>query len=260
MSENENDNNSNGEGEEGTNNNVIAAGITTIRTMTVRGAKSNAEELAAQQLMDMSKITQNYMELHNQTGKEPETGVYAIVEQAGSDKRMLFVLMKDGEKTITTDGEGEDEVALHENGGYEGLNKNSKKVLIVRSTNKDTGEISVQISAIGEGGFELEWTATIDNKDYVFSNTEFGVIKASKQIDIQYTKENTTVSININNSDQAKALNLKAAGRQIAYEKTLEVLNKVEKMKEDGIIDERQYAEFIERAVSTCAGQFPPGG
>ncbi len=34
----------------------------------------------------------------------------------------------------------------------------------------------------------------------------------------------------------------------------------VSKMKEDGVIDERQFAEFSKRAVSICAGQFPPGG
>ena len=34
----------------------------------------------------------------------------------------------------------------------------------------------------------------------------------------------------------------------------------VQKMKDDGVIDEAQFAQFSARAVETCAGQFPPGG
>ena len=34
----------------------------------------------------------------------------------------------------------------------------------------------------------------------------------------------------------------------------------VNKMKSDGVINDQQFAQFTERAVATCAGQFPPGG
>ncbi len=34
----------------------------------------------------------------------------------------------------------------------------------------------------------------------------------------------------------------------------------VDKMKADGVINQEQFVQFRERAISTCAGQFPPGG
>lgn len=34
----------------------------------------------------------------------------------------------------------------------------------------------------------------------------------------------------------------------------------VNKMKSDGVINDQQFAQFTERAVATCAGQFPSGG
>lgn len=34
----------------------------------------------------------------------------------------------------------------------------------------------------------------------------------------------------------------------------------VEKMKQDGVINEDQFKQFSARAIETCAGQFPPGG
>ncbi len=37
-------------------------------------------------------------------------------------------------------------------------------------------------------------------------------------------------------------------------------LTTVNKMKQDGVINEQQFQQFTERAVATCAGQFPPGG
>jgi len=32
----------------------------------------------------------------------------------------------------------------------------------------------------------------------------------------------------------------------------------VEKMRADGVINETQFAQFMARAIDTCAGQFPP--
>ncbi len=34
----------------------------------------------------------------------------------------------------------------------------------------------------------------------------------------------------------------------------------VQKMKDDGVITDDQFAQFSARAEETCAGQFPPGG
>ncbi len=34
----------------------------------------------------------------------------------------------------------------------------------------------------------------------------------------------------------------------------------VQKMKDDGVINEAQFTQFSARAEETCAGQFPPGG
>ena len=37
-------------------------------------------------------------------------------------------------------------------------------------------------------------------------------------------------------------------------------LTTVNKMKQDGVINDQQFQQFKERAIATCAGQFPPGG
>lgn len=37
-------------------------------------------------------------------------------------------------------------------------------------------------------------------------------------------------------------------------------LTTVNKMKDDGVINDQQFQQFKERAIATCAGQFPPGG
>ncbi|MEM7428716.1 MAG: hypothetical protein AAF441_21710 [Pseudomonadota bacterium] len=37
-------------------------------------------------------------------------------------------------------------------------------------------------------------------------------------------------------------------------------LTTVTKMKQDGVINDQQFGQFRERAIATCAGQFPPGG
>ena len=37
-------------------------------------------------------------------------------------------------------------------------------------------------------------------------------------------------------------------------------LTTVNKMKDDGVINDEQFQQFRERAIATCAGQFPPGG
>ncbi|MEM1198664.1 MAG: hypothetical protein AAGI06_05075 [Pseudomonadota bacterium] len=34
----------------------------------------------------------------------------------------------------------------------------------------------------------------------------------------------------------------------------------VQKMKDDGVINDDQFTQFSARAEETCAGQFPPGG
>lgn len=38
-----------------------------------------------------------------------------------------------------------------------------------------------------------------------------------------------------------------------------ERVGQVEKMLADGVIGEEKFTEFKERAIATCAGQFPPG-
>ncbi len=37
-------------------------------------------------------------------------------------------------------------------------------------------------------------------------------------------------------------------------------LGDVTKMNDDGVITNQQFQQFSERALATCAGQFPPGG
>jgi hypothetical protein len=39
-----------------------------------------------------------------------------------------------------------------------------------------------------------------------------------------------------------------------------ERVGQVEKMRSDGVIGDDKFAEFRQRAISTCAGQFPPQG
>lgn len=39
-----------------------------------------------------------------------------------------------------------------------------------------------------------------------------------------------------------------------------ERVGQVQKMLDEGVIDQRKLVEFQDRAIATCAGQFPPGG
>ncbi len=39
-----------------------------------------------------------------------------------------------------------------------------------------------------------------------------------------------------------------------------ERVGQVEKMRSEGVVGDDKFAEFKDRAIATCAGQFPPGG